>query len=157
MATFTKLPTADPDVDLNHCDSSYDENMSESTCAAGDQSRPTTPREFEELSVGYAGEPTAQSCRTYLGSMMDHRGRRKHSHAVTDGDDVHDGLLADAFAKRRAQRSRTWYNYCIFGGISGFTILSVSSSACRAPLTCSQSFPPSNKSYSWSSYLLLVQ
>jgi hypothetical protein len=43
-------------------------------------------------------------------------------------DDLKNGLdqalLQDSFsASRRARRKRTWYNYCIFGGISGLTIL----------------------------------
>ena len=43
-------------------------------------------------------------------------------------DDLKNGLdqalLQDSFsAARRARRKRSWYNYCIFGGISGLTIL----------------------------------
>lgn len=50
------------------------------------------------------------------------RARRKISM-----DDLKNGLdealLQDSFASRRTRRKRTWYNYCIFGGISGLTIL----------------------------------
>lgn len=35
-------------------------------------------------------------------------------------------LLADVYAARRTRRQRNWYNYCVFGGISGLTILLVS-------------------------------
>lgn len=31
-------------------------------------------------------------------------------------------LLADVYAARLIRRKRNWYNYCIFGGISGLTI-----------------------------------
>ena len=43
-------------------------------------------------------------------------------------DDLKNGLdqalLQDSLSTaRRNRRKRTWYNYCIFGGISGLTIL----------------------------------
>jgi hypothetical protein len=43
-------------------------------------------------------------------------------------DDLKNGLdqalLQDSLSlNRRQRRKRTWYNYCIFGGISGLTIL----------------------------------
>ena len=35
-----------------------------------------------------------------------------------------EGLLGDSQASSvRPKRKRTWYNYCIFGGISGLCIL----------------------------------
>jgi hypothetical protein len=48
-----------------------------------------------------------------------------------DVDDLKDGLdqallQGEMGSSRRQRRKRTWYNYCIFGGISGLTILCVS-------------------------------
>ena len=61
--------------------------------------------------------------RTSWWQTMVMRARRK----ITV-DDLKNGLdealLQDSFAtSRRSRRKRTWYNYCIFGGISGLTIL----------------------------------
>jgi hypothetical protein len=61
--------------------------------------------------------------RTSWWQTMVMRARRKISM-----DDLKNGLdealLQDSFAtSRRSRRKRTWYNYCIFGGISGLTIL----------------------------------
>lgn len=62
----------------------------------------------------------------WLKDIMTVRARRKASLEVgyKDLDDAA-RLLADVQAVRQTRRKRNWYNYCIFGGISGLSILFV--------------------------------
>jgi hypothetical protein len=39
--------------------------------------------------------------------------------------ELSEALLAGTYRNTRTRRKREWYNYCIFGGISGLSILSV--------------------------------
>ncbi|CZR67660.1 uncharacterized protein PAC_17559 [Phialocephala subalpina] len=59
--------------------------------------------------------------------IMTVRGRRKASLGVEGYRDLNSHatrLLEDVYAARR-RRKRNWYNYCIFSGISGLTILAL--------------------------------
>lgn len=63
-----------------------------------------------------------------LKNTMTVRERRKASLGAEGYKDLNDDvsrLLADVYAAKQTRRTRNWYNYCIFGGISGLSILLV--------------------------------
>jgi len=50
--------------------------------------------------------------------------RRKNNKMMESKENLTEGLLAGVQSPRRmAYKKRNWYNYCIFGGIGGSTIL----------------------------------
>ncbi|TAQ84351.1 hypothetical protein B7494_g7329 [Chlorociboria aeruginascens] len=91
------------------------------------------PRHFSPLHVsddsvghGLAGRFLGSTTwKAWLASMTVRPRRTMNGHTNMDvlDDESARGLLADVYVKRTLSKKRTWWNYCIFGGISGLSIL----------------------------------
>ena len=82
---------------------------------------------LQDVENGFVKKERRRSRRKNWWDSMAMRARRKLS---TDSnmnlrDDADGPLLGDLATRKKVRRKRTWYNYCIFGGISGLTILCV--------------------------------
>jgi hypothetical protein len=102
----------------------YDDNISDEDSAEGSLRKPLEEFDIDSTLIedGLSSRPS-RSRRKRWWERMVIRARRKHS---LDGlREVTEGLLAGSNPRRRIEGKRTWYNYCIFGGISGLTVLYV--------------------------------
>jgi hypothetical protein len=82
----------------------------------------------EDLEDGIVTRPAkVRSSWWSFKNIMTVRERRKASLEAEGYKGLDDAprLLADVHAVRQTRRKRNWYNYCIFGGISGLSILLV--------------------------------
>jgi len=116
----------------------YDDAISESSSLAG---KPVTAFDTfddlhdEEVDGGSIGRKAPGRRRNWWSlsfwrwDTMAVRKRRKASlencgvyKAVSEYPEG-EGLLADAYLQQRTKKKRNWYTCCVFGGISGLTIM----------------------------------
>jgi thioesterase domain-containing protein len=124
-----------PDQHTNaHADRYADDAMSDYSESTGSVRKPLNTFDIQEEDDEFLEDGFDIRCRR---SSQSRRSRRRTSwwqnmivraRRKISMDDLKNGLdealLQDSFAMtRRSRRKRTWYNYCIFGGISGLTIL----------------------------------
>jgi hypothetical protein len=96
----------------------YDEAMSDYSSSAESLRKPLQPFDTP-LEDALPMRPARRS----WWALMTVRARRKRG-ADESKEGADEGLLADIYTRRRiSRRTRTWYNYCLFGGISGLTIM----------------------------------
>jgi len=130
MASFTHLPVVEPGCqETIPLSTSYDDAISESAYAESSPHPSLSPKDFEFLEEegvledGYSSRSGRRdSWWDYFRPIMT-VGRRRKPAECEQRDEAQDGLLADAYLRRRLERKKTLYNYCVYGGISGFTIL----------------------------------
>ena len=141
--THPSTEFADPAAQTN----GYDDSICDDDSAEGSPRKPLEEFDTDSTLIedGLSSRPS-RSRRKRWWERMVIRARRKHS---LDGlREVTEGLLAGSNSRRRVERKRTWYNYCIFGGISGLTVLYVFCAEKELLLTSAEPFSSLSISHS---------
>jgi hypothetical protein len=105
----------------------YDDAMSDYSSSGESQRKPI--HTFETSAALEDALPRRKSKRRSWWSSMVIRARRKNEmddnkDGQSEGLLAPEGLLAESYLRRiTISRRRTWYNYCIFGGISGLSVM----------------------------------
>jgi hypothetical protein len=108
----------EPDSPVLHIpDAEYDDAISDYSSSGESLRKPLQP--FDTALEN--GGPLRPRRRNWWNMVV--RARRRNE-ADESKEGVTEGLLADIYTKRRSSRRvRNWYNYCVFGGISGLSVM----------------------------------